>query len=474
MLKFFKNPFAIIGTRAAIPAADPGTGEVNYPTGFPAPYQLPKTDPLSRNIPRDQTNQLYFDITSALQELQGHGVPDFITTALNEGVPYSYSIGDRVRYDDGTATRVYESLTNANTALPTVAASWRLVRTGTPISVAGGTGNALTAAFVPTLYSLRNGDVFILEHTAANTGAATLAIDGGAALAVVKGADLPLIAGDIPGANSWGLYVYDASLTKFVLVNPANGVNAGAKQIQTITGPVAANAMTVGLAATTLDFRANTANSGVVTTIGTGALSLVVPSGATLGLIANQAARLAVLALNNAGTAELAIVNLAGGLNLDETGIISTTALSAAADSASVIYSTTARTSVPYRVVGFLDVVLAVPGTWDADPFTIQGTGGNAFTSLQSLGYRLPVNQSGSRSAGVTYYNTSGRPRYINITSVAGAAMDYTLLLNGAAACRAAYNGTSGIVNVSGIVQPGGGYSLTLSGTAISTWMETD
>lgn len=218
MLKFFKNPFAIIGTRAPIPATDPGTGEVNYPTGFTPQYQLPKTDPLSRNIPRDQTNQLYFDLTNELSLLQAHGVPDFITTALNEGVPKAYSVGDRVRYDNGVATRVYESRINANTDLPTVTASWRIVQAGTPQTTAGGTANALTAAFTPSLFSLPNGSLFLLEHINANSGAATLAVDGGSALPIVKANDAPLIAGDIPGANSWGLYCFDSSLAKFVLL----------------------------------------------------------------------------------------------------------------------------------------------------------------------------------------------------------------------------------------------------------------
>lgn len=225
MLKFFKNPFAVSGTRSAIPATDPGTGEVNYPSGYTPPYQLPKTDPSSRNIERDKMNQLFFDVTNELQLLQANGVPDFITTALNEGSPFEYNAGAVVRYDDGVnGPRVFVSLIDANTDLPTVAASWRPARLGgLPVAVAAGTANALTAAFTPTLGLAPNGTAFILRHALENSGPVTLAVDGGAATAVVKGNDLPLTAGDIAGLGSWGLYVFDTTLSKYVLLNPANG-----------------------------------------------------------------------------------------------------------------------------------------------------------------------------------------------------------------------------------------------------------
>lgn len=219
MLKFFKNPFAVTGTRAAIPAADPGTGEVNYPTGYPAQYQLPKTDPLSRNIERDKMNQLFFDTQQAIAELQARGTPDFITTALNEGVAFEYGVGDRVRYDDGVnGPRVFVSRVAANVDLPTVAASWAPARDFSPAAVAAGTANALTAVLSPSLGLTPTGTVFYLRHAAANTAAVTLALNGGGAKAVVKGNDQPLIAGDIPGAGSWGAYVYDLTLDKYVLL----------------------------------------------------------------------------------------------------------------------------------------------------------------------------------------------------------------------------------------------------------------
>jgi hypothetical protein len=83
-----------------------------------------------------------------------------------------------------------------------------------------------------------------------------------------------------------------------------------------------------------------------------------------------------VIAINNAGTIELAVINVAGGNDLSETGLISTTAISASATSNSVFYSTTARTNVAYRVVGYVESTQATAGTWATAPSTIQGQGG--------------------------------------------------------------------------------------------------
>jgi len=268
MLKFFKNPFAITGTRAAIPDTDPGDDSVNYEEGFTLPYQLPKTNPLSKNVPRDQTNQLYYDITQELQLLQIHGTPDFITTALNGGVAYSYGIGDRVRYDDGTnGPRVFVSRKNANTSLPTVAADWSPVRDAPPVAVAAGTANALTATLVPSLGVVPTGTVFYLRHANANTAAATLALNGGAAKSIVRANDALLAPGDIPGAGSWGLYVYDLTLDKYVLLNPAAAltgqtvVAGGARGLQVRTNAATPNTI-VDLSASELTVR-NAAGSVV-------------------------------------------------------------------------------------------------------------------------------------------------------------------------------------------------------------------
>lgn len=121
MLKFFRLPFATGGTRTAIPDTAPVDGSVSYSDGYGVDYQRPKSDPLSKNIPRDKWNQLQFDVTNAIKELQSQGIPDFITTALNGGAAYSYSKNAIVRWTDG---ELYVSLINANTGDPSDGAKW--------------------------------------------------------------------------------------------------------------------------------------------------------------------------------------------------------------------------------------------------------------------------------------------------------------------------------------------------------------
>jgi hypothetical protein len=183
--------------------------------------------------------------------------------------------------------------------------------------------------------------------------------------------------------------------------------------IQPITASVAANALTVTLSPTTLDFRSATLGSGtVVSRVISAPVSVVVSSGSTLGTVSGVQSRIVVLALDNAGTVELAVVNLSGGTDLTETGLISTTAEggAGAADSESTVYSTTARTSLAYRVVGYVESTQATAGTWATAPSTIQGCGGQALTSMSSFGYgQTYQNMFSSRALSTTYYNTTGK-----------------------------------------------------------------
>lgn len=138
--RFFRFPWATGGDRTP-PVPDPvqGDGSVSYTQGWGPDYQRPKTDPLSKNIDRALTNATLFDITTALQEYQTNGTPDWITNAQNGGVAFPYPLGARVRYTDGF---LYQSLKAANTSLPTVAADW------TPVMAPGKFRTTASGSFV--------------------------------------------------------------------------------------------------------------------------------------------------------------------------------------------------------------------------------------------------------------------------------------------------------------------------------------
>jgi hypothetical protein len=245
--------------------------------------------------------------------------------------------------------------------------------------------------------------------------------------------------------------------------------------IQPITASVAANALTVTLNPTTLDFRSATLTSGtVVSRLISSAISVVVSSGSTLGTIAATQSRIVVLALDNAGTVELAVVNIAGGNDLTETGVISTTAEggAGAADSASTVYSTTARTNVAYRVVGYIESTQATAGTWATAPSTIQGCGGQALTAMSSFGFSQTwQNMTSSRALSTTYYNTTGRTIYALVSPANSTSTTNTFVVNGLTVQTSAISGATASIPFPIPIPPSASYSAA-SSAAINTWYE--
>ena len=102
----------------------------------------------------------------------------------------------------------------------------------------------------------------------------------------------------------------------------------------------------------------------------TGALSVVVSSGSTLGQVDAQPSRIWVYLIDNAGTPELAVSHS----RFFETSLVSTTAEGGAggADSATVMYSTTARSNVACRCIGYIDNTQTTAGTWASTGSQIQ------------------------------------------------------------------------------------------------------
>lgn len=94
---------------------------------------------------------------------------------------------------------------------------------------AGGTVNAVTAAFVPAIEALTHGMTVHVKLAGENTGTTptfTPAAGVIAAKTVVKGDNLPLMPGDLSG---WAEFRYDQNIDKWVLKNPATGVYASVK-----------------------------------------------------------------------------------------------------------------------------------------------------------------------------------------------------------------------------------------------------
>jgi len=336
-----------------------------------------------------------------------------------------------------------------------------------------GSADAYAIALSPALAAHVTGMPISFKAANANTGAATLNVDGLGAVAVKKKGGVTLVAGDIP-VDGIAVVAYDG--TCYQLLNPAS---SSLKQIQSIAASVGSNALSLTYNGGTLDFRnATLAGGAPVTGVDVSTISLTVPSGATLGTVNAVQAMLALVVLYNGGSPALGVVNMRGGVNLDETTLLSTTAISDAADSAAVVYSTNAITNSPFRVVGFINITEATAGAWATAPTLIQGHGGQAMAAMMSLGYgqTWQVFSVGvDRLNGTTYYNTTGRPIIVNVAQHSGSGVIGVTLsptVNGAALPHSSANASFSSAYVSFIVPAGAAYSVGIVGAGTCYWQE--
>ena len=125
--------------------------------------------------------------------------------------------------------------------------------------------------------------------------------------------------------------------------------------------------------------RSATATDGAISLISiTAATSVVIPSTALMGTTSAVASRIYVGALNNAGTIELYAIMTLSGTSLylpPEQALLTTTIMNTASDSAQIPYSTTARSAVGHRVIGYFESTQATAGTWATSATVVQQMG---------------------------------------------------------------------------------------------------
>lgn len=171
---------------------------------------------------------------------------------------------------------------------------------------------------------------------------------------------------------------------------------------QPLSASVNANALTATLAAgARLEFSDGTAFNL------TASISVTASNGSTLGTSNGVAARLWVVALKNAGTPELAIINTWNGTDIYELlphDTVSTTAEggAGAADSAHVFYSTTARAAQAIDIVGYIEITEATAGVWATAPTLVQGYARNMPRPGDVIQTRRKTHGGGATSYGAT------------------------------------------------------------------------
>ncbi|QZA71260.1 major tropism determinant protein [Pseudomonas phage AH02] len=285
-----------------------------------------------------------------------------------------------------------------------------------------------------------NGLVLGFVTSNPNTGSATANFQGLGVKNIKYPGGIDPAPGDVSGRVT---VIFDAANDWLELQKKSS---ASTPQIRGLSASVSGNALVVGLEASSIDFRSPSLNDGTIlrrTTLAP--ITLAIPAGATLGTTNGVQSNIVVVAIDNAGTVELAVVNLAGSQTLDESSLINTTAININSTSASVFYSATARAGVAYRVMGYVQSTQAAAGTWSTTPSQVQGQGGQAI---------IKPNRNITR--GTAQVTTSGTA--IDFTGIPAGVNRVTLMLQGCST-----SGTSPL-----IVQIGSG-SIDTSGYLGST-----
>ncbi|WAL80945.1 hypothetical protein OYT13_13775 [Pandoraea sp. XJJ-1] len=400
--------------------------------------------------------------------------------------------------DDGTTPTLLANLTGAIQSL---------TRQQVVLADAGA-ANAYTAVNSPVLTALPSatGLVQRVSIANANTGASTYAPDGlvakpilGMGLAALQGGELPakgiatllyVVASNVNSGN--GAWVLIECTGGAQQIAPATQPQHAAQlaqlpaKSQSLSASVAANALTVNFTPLgVMQFPAASLTSGVPVPLSAaeiGNLSLVVPSGATLGATSGQSATLVFLLAYNGGIPVLCVTNLAGGLVLDETNLISPTTISAGATSAGVIYSASAvSANSPYLVVGMMQITEATAGVYATGHTLLRPTGGQVLAALSSFGYGAKWQSFlGSRGFGTTYYNISAKGRMVFVEVTNSVPVDVTINAYppGGSAIPVGYgrdNTTTGgqQTGAAGFVPPGWSYTVNSSSSpTIAAWSE--
>jgi hypothetical protein len=448
--------FAASGGKNTIPtASNPTPGGASLADGFPP---LTRTDPTAGGKPPSglDMNGILNAISAITRWSNAGGGYAYDSSFATDSNVLGYPKGATVLSSDGLGA--WKNLTDNNQVDPEgantgwiPAAQWgnqAISVSGSNITLTYLQANKYSITLSGTLTSNINlvfpawaGVEWLVVANFTGAFAVTCKTASGAGVAVSASTNTTIYC---DGTN-----IINANLANATVVAP----------IQSLTASVASNALTASLSATTLQFRSGTLSSGTVSQVAVPALSITVPSGATLGSVNAQQCNLALLVAYNGGSPVLCITNIAGGVDLSETGVISPTAISAGSTSASVIYSASSvSANSPYRVVGYLAATEATAGAWATAPSLLQGQGGQALASLSSLGYGQTW-QAVTRTLNTTYYNTTGKPILINVTYnyVSGSTFINVL---GQASVRG--GGSGGVLSISSCIPPGASYTITV------------
>ena len=226
-------PFCNSGNKASIPVDAPTTPDeanyASYEAGFPTITMIPTE---ANGIPPRGVdfNGILYALSSNIQNwnagVQMKFNSDFCTAIGG------YPRGAVLQANDNSAS--YVSAIDNNTGdfngnPELIGTDWLLYGGGgnsIRFAVAGGSSDIITVTYENPVTELTDGMIVCFQATAANvTTTPSFNPDGLGAVTIVKGANQPLSEGDISGAGYLAILQYSATWQKWVLQNPATGIN---------------------------------------------------------------------------------------------------------------------------------------------------------------------------------------------------------------------------------------------------------
>lgn len=283
-----------------------------------------------------------------------------------------------------------------------------------------GTQHAATAAIIYTLpqaNTLFDGFSFWLY---ANGGPVTITpnaadsfpgMAGGASMIIPQGTQA-FISTNASGSGTW-----------YITVQNPTGMNA-AFNLQ-LSCSVTSNALTCSVldrngnapsaaSPVLLSFRDPTAANGdPVARAITGALSVTVPSSATLGTVNGQANRIWIADFDNAGTHVLGVYNSLNSsapsvLAWDETTPTNGTGITSGSTSAQTWYTASSVTTKSFRILGYVESTQSTAGTWAGSPSKVQ---------LFGPGIKKPGDLIQEQTATISSADTTSSATFVALTN---------------------------------------------------------
>ena len=235
-------------------------------------------------------------------------------------------------------------------------------------------------------------DALTLTHNATS-----LILPGAANITTANG-DIAIVQSE--GSGNWRCAAYQKASGAAVIaagaqwtITPSRSGNAETFTVTPITGA-------------SLRFRNATLTTGDYTDVAfSSAITLTLSSGSTIGAVNSTAFRVWLVAFNDAGTLRLGAVKTVSTtdiMTLRDDLLYSSTAEggAGAADSAQVIYSTTAVTSKAIAILGYAEYSLATVGTWGTAPTKVQVFA--AGVPLPGTTLQVRSNATGALATGTT------------------------------------------------------------------------